>query len=108
MTTDINETLEERGSRYGEFMDQARIAQEMKRTMRRGKSWGLMRSDQQECLDMLANKMARILNGDHDYIDSWHDIIGYTSLVEKRLVREENGIDMSAGAVNTTEALGLR
>jgi hypothetical protein len=31
------------------------------------------------------HKVARILNGDPDYADSWRDIIGYARLVEKRL-----------------------
>ena len=34
---------------------------------------------------MVAHKIGRILNGDPNYIDSWHDIIGYTRLVEQRL-----------------------
>ena len=31
------------------------------------------------------SEIGRILNGDPDYADSWHDIIGYTRLVEVRL-----------------------
>ena len=30
---------------------------------------------------MIANKMARILNGDFFLNDSWHDISGYAALV---------------------------
>jgi len=37
---------------------------------------------------MILHKIARIVNGDPDYTDSWHDIAGYAKLVEDRL----NGI----------------
>jgi hypothetical protein len=30
---------------------------------------------------MIANKLARIVNGDANYRDSWVDIIGYAQLV---------------------------
>ena len=47
---------------------------------------GKLASDQRETLDMIAHKIGRILNGDPNYHDSWHDIIGYTKLVADRLV----------------------
>ena len=31
---------------------------------------------------MILHKLARILNGDPNYVDSWHDIAGYAILVE--------------------------
>jgi len=34
---------------------------------------------------MVVHKISRILNGNPNNIDSWHDIVGYASLVEKRL-----------------------
>lgn len=41
--------------------------------------------DQYEALDMIAHKIARIINGDPDYADSWDDIAGYAKLVADRL-----------------------
>jgi hypothetical protein len=38
-----------------------------------------------EALDMVAHKIGRILNGDPTYTDSWHDIAGYSKLVEDEL-----------------------
>lgn len=38
-----------------------------------------------EALEMIAHKIARILNGDLSYPDSWHDIAGYALRVEARL-----------------------
>ena len=82
----IDDTLAERGSRYGDFIEHATITQAIKNAMAEGENWGNMDDDQQECLEMIAHKIGRILNGDPNYIDSWTDIIGYTRLVEKRLL----------------------
>lgn len=82
---DIDATLVERGGRYGSFGAQARICQNIKRAMVDSPNWATLADDQRECLDMLANKVGRILNGDPNYHDSWHDIIGYAKLVADRL-----------------------
>jgi hypothetical protein len=34
---------------------------------------------------MICHKMARIMNGDPNYVDSWADIAGYATLVANRL-----------------------
>ena len=41
--------------------------------------------DQREALEMIAHKIARIVNGDPNYADSWVDIAGYATLVADRL-----------------------
>jgi histidinol phosphatase-like PHP family hydrolase len=82
---DIVETLTERGNRYGQFTEHARITQAIKHAMMDSPNWATMADDQREALEMLAHKVGRILNGDPDYHDSWHDIIGYTKLVADRL-----------------------
>jgi hypothetical protein len=47
--------------------------------------WYKMRPDQREALEMIANKISRILNGNPDFVDSWEDIAGYAILVAERL-----------------------
>ena len=89
MTQTIDDTLAERGSRYGEFPDHAFLTQELKATMHDHNGWAELDDDMKECLDMVAHKIGRIINGDPTYIDSWTDIIGYTRLVEKRLINEQ-------------------
>jgi hypothetical protein len=79
------ETLEERGSRYGKFIDHARITQALKHEIRQGSSFIKMEDDMVEALDMIAHKIGRIVNGDPDYADSWVDIAGYAKLVADRL-----------------------
>lgn len=85
--TDIDVTLAERGSRYGLFVGHAAVSQDLKRVMRRhlesrGKT---IDDDQLEALEMIAHKIARIINGDPNYADSWVDIAGYAKLVSDRL-----------------------
>lgn len=84
MTTEISETLAERGKRYGDFPTHARITQNLKHAMTAG-NWGHLAADQKEALEMIAHKIGRILNGDPNYHDSWHDIVGYAKLVADRL-----------------------
>jgi len=85
---DIDKTLEERGSRYGDFKGQAELAQHIKRTFYEGRNWDNLEPDAKEALETIATKISRILYGDPEYTDNWHDIIGYAKLVEDRI----NGI----------------
>ena len=83
--TSIEATLTERGNRYGVFAEHARISQAIKVAMIDSPNWALLAPDQKEALEIIAHKVARILNGDPNYADSWHDIVGYAKLVDDRL-----------------------
>lgn len=83
--TDVSKTLNARNERYGTFSVQAAISQTMKNFMRQSPNWDSLDPDMAEALDMIQHKVARILNGDPRYADSWHDIAGYATLVDKRL-----------------------
>jgi hypothetical protein len=85
MTKDVTETLNERGNRYGEYVDVSATAQTIKNVLRSGDSWETMEPYMQESLDLIANKLARIVNGNPFYADSWHDCAGYATLVEIEL-----------------------
>lgn len=109
----IDSTLAERGARYGDFPEHAFITQELKRTLHDNVNWFELADDQKEALDMVMHKIGRILNGDPNYIDSWTDIIGYTRLVEKRLIDEQkvqhsfafdSDIDVTFGPLGTQES----
>jgi hypothetical protein len=82
---DIEAILTERGSRYGEFPEVALVAQNIKSAMRHSRNWRHLPADAKEALEMVANKMGRILNGDMSYVDSWRDAEGYLKLVADRL-----------------------
>lgn len=93
--TDIAATLEERGKRYGEFKHHAFIAQVLKEGMSQFVGYKKLAPDQKEALEMIAHKIARILNGDPNYADSWVDIAGYAKLVADRLTGTIHKIDLS-------------
>lgn len=84
-TVDVDDMLEDREARYGDFVDHARISQGIKTAMQHSRNWKDLRDCQKEALDMVAHKIARILNGDPEYHDNWFDILGYVRLVEKAL-----------------------
>jgi hypothetical protein len=83
----IDATLEERGNRYGSFTEHAIITQRIKRAYLDSPNWEQLPDFMKEALEMVAHKIGRILNGDPMYADSWHDIIGYTKLVENELTK---------------------
>jgi hypothetical protein len=85
----VDGTLEERGNRYGKFSGHAKITQDIKHVIQSSKNWAFLSPSQRESLDMVAHKLGRILNGDPDYADSWHDIAGYASLIDKQLTGED-------------------
>jgi hypothetical protein len=85
MTLTIEGTLAQRQDTYGDYKDVALMAQELKRVVRTRGGWHDMSPPMQESMDMICNKMARILNGNPYYADSWHDISGYATLVVKEL-----------------------
>lgn len=86
---DVTNVLAERGKRYGEFDHQAEYAQGIKRIFQSSPNWAEMQDDQREALDLIANKLGRILNGDPNYDDSWVDLAGYATLVANRLQRDQ-------------------
>ena len=87
--SNVEKTLEERGSRYGEFAKHATISQELKDIVYKYLDPEKNENIHAEALDMIMHKVARILNGDPNYIDSWHDIAGYATLVVKHLTKEK-------------------
>lgn len=85
MSSSVHSTLEQRGKRYGVFRGHAEITQALKTSMALTAGWQRLSSSQRESLEMIVHKIGRILNGDPDYADSWHDIAGYATLVEQEL-----------------------
>ena len=78
MMSDIQKVLHQRGRNYGDFCDVATTAQTIKMC------WYVntnLQPYQREALDMIANKIGRIANGDPFHDDSWVDIAGYATLV---------------------------
>lgn len=94
----VSDTLKERAKTYGDFRDIAKISGALQRVMRVTRNWDALPEDAREALQTIASKIARILNGDCEHIDSWHDIAGYATLVENRLRESEAKIDAAVKA----------
>lgn len=80
--------LVNRGKRYGSFEGHAAISQALQKVVadgftnrEDGKTIEDMTPSQREALFMVLHKVARIVNGDFNYDDSWRDIAGYATLV---------------------------
>lgn len=95
----IEKTLAERGARYGDFTDHAHLAQALQEVMHGRRwptchdGWDRLTSDKKQALTVIADKIARILSGDPEYTDNWHDIAGYAKLAEDRC-RDTQTADM--------------
>ena len=81
----INDTLEERGKRYGNYLRQTEISNDLRTRMMNTPGGEAMEVDMEDALTMIAVKISRILNGDPFYSDNWVDISGYATLVADRL-----------------------
>lgn len=85
---DIDSILNERGARYGKFIDVALATDELQTVFYENMSLQkleTLEADQSIAIDMICHKLARIAVGDADYIDNWLDIAGYAQLVADRL-----------------------
>lgn len=87
----IDATLVERGKRYGDFSVHASICQSLKRVICETENYKTrLTASQKQSLDVIADKIARILSGDPNYTDNWHDIQGYAKLAEERCLPTES------------------
>lgn len=86
---DISNTLKQRESTYGSFEDVASVTQDLLSVLKRTGLESLPKPHK-EALHMICSKMARIVNGDHNHSDSWHDIAGYATLIDEMLVSEKD------------------
>lgn len=78
----IADTLNERQSTYGSFTGVANTTGQLMGVLLNSKNGQTLPYVHQEALHMICSKMARIVNGDHNHKDSWHDIAGYATLIE--------------------------
>jgi hypothetical protein len=101
--SDLVGVLNERGTRYGPFIEQAYISQQLKKVVDNAlavnpvyNNFGDVRAAViREGLDMILHKIARLVNGMPDDEDSWVDIAGYASITNRDLRKEDEIDDMS-------------
>lgn len=78
--------IEERAKIRGDFREQARVSQNLKRMLHDARGQQLS-DEQRECLEHMLEKMARIVTGDPDEVDAWRDLIGYPTLIHNILTK---------------------
>ena len=81
----VEDTLKERGSVHGDFYSNAKLMGELVIDMTLTPNWDKLKPDQRVALIYIAGKISRILCGNPNHKDHWHDIAGYAKLVEERL-----------------------
>ena len=81
--SEINNTLNERGERYGNYSDVAGTTQQLMAIVESGANYEHLNAEQKTSLFMICNKIARAVNGDPQYFDNYRDIAGYATLAER-------------------------
>jgi len=90
LESNIDKTINERGSNYGSYPVMTACQDDIKKTFRKYIT-DKHTPPMTEALDMFAVKIGRLLLGNPNHIDSWHDIAGYATCVENYLKElEEN------------------
>lgn len=79
---DVENTLEERQHTHGDFKVNAACSQALK-TMVKQHTCVDLTGVQREALDNICQKMARIITGNPNHSDNWHDLSGYATLAER-------------------------
>jgi len=92
----LENTLKERGDRYGEFKNYALVAGTLNRVI----ECRIIDCENEkiefihtEALKMIISKIARIISGDPNYIENFRDIAGYATLVVNILEETEGATD---------------
>lgn len=107
LQSEIDRILEARNKTYGSFKGHAELTQRLKYVFQTSPKWGQLAADQTECLEMIAHKIGRILNGDPNYLDSWVDIEGYTKLVVDRMKKTQEGKSNGAIGAGISDKVSL-
>jgi len=89
MKEKVLEILEQRETTHGFYSEVSSVSQMVKKAMQIGVNWPHLKAEQRESLEMIANKIGRIMSGDSDFLDHWQDIAGYAQLIVKEIEDEQ-------------------
>lgn len=85
----VQDIIANRDKEYGGFTRVAVLSQILKdECQTRMEGYTRLAPDQRESLAMILHKIARIITGNCNNIDSWKDIAGYALLISNRLEKE--------------------
>ena len=79
--SELNKTLAERQKTHGDFRQVAKVAE----TLMNNIEFQRLSASQSFAVRMIIGKLARIVCGNPNEPDHWHDIAGYAKLVEDEL-----------------------
>jgi len=88
MNTD--QILSDREQTHGAFREVAGYSQAIKTLMRSSRNWEKLDVAQAQTLEVVADKIARILCGDPSFPDHWQDGAGYFELVVRDLAQAQD------------------
>lgn len=80
---EVKDTLVQRGSMYGSFLDNANCTQALMDVIHKHAKRPL-EAFEIEALHMNMHKVSRIIIGQRTKKDNWHDIAGYATLAEEQ------------------------
>lgn len=64
----------------GSFSATSTMSQTLKDVMRSSPNWDQLSDSQKESLELIAQRLARVLIGDRDYREHWNDVATYAVL----------------------------
>lgn len=85
----INQILSDREQTHGSFREVAGYSQAIKNLLRSSRNWERLDVTQAQALEVIADKVARILCGDPAHPDHWQDGAGYFELVVRDLAQAQ-------------------
>ena len=86
---DVQGTLEQRQSTHGDFKRNATCSQALKHCVEEHISTPVT-DVQIEAIHNICQKLARIITGNPNHADNWHDIAGYATLAEREILNDRN------------------
>lgn len=84
--SEIDQTLNQRQNVHGDFAENSEVTEHLMETIRCAPNWNKLDPVKRTALFHIAHKIGRIMCGDPEFADHWHDIQGYAKCVEDRLV----------------------
>lgn len=87
--TNTSDLISERAATHGDYGDNARVAQVIKRILQSEGNWLRLTDVQKESLDLIATKIGRIMSGNPHAQDHWDDIAGYAKLAANEIAAND-------------------
>jgi len=94
----VSDTLKQRNSVHGDFDKNAEVFCDILNAIGT-KGWKLNKV-QKNALYMIIAKISRIVGGDPNHADHWHDIAGYATLAERQILERNAPSSVGAGCAS--------